>query len=74
MSTDVNSTLAALAIMPVTVLASIHLILQVKTNFEQHMLEDCWMAKKNKSPNYLAILYIFVTRNTVLITYMCMGS
>ena len=49
MSTDVNSTLAALAIMPimpVTVLASVHLIPQVKANFEQHMLDDWWMAKK----------------------------
>ena len=50
MSTDVNGTLAALAIMPimpVTVLASVHLIPQVKANFEQHMLDDWWMAKKN---------------------------
>jgi len=58
MSTDVNSTLAALAIMPimpVTVLASVHLIPQVKANFEQHMLDDWWMAKK-KSPKCLAAL------------------
>lgn len=40
-----STTLAALAIMPVTVLASVHLIPQVKANFEQHLLDDCWMAK-----------------------------